>query len=104
MNIHTGDRPYTCSYCDKKFAKDSSWRRHLLIHTGVKPYVCPIEGCTQAYRDSIDLKRHKFSAHNIYTKKHVCSICSKIFSERKLLTKHLLVAHGKVNTEVNSTK
>lgn len=97
INTHTGDRPFECKVCGKAFAKSGSLRRHNLIHTGAKPYVCDIEGCSQAYRDSIDLKRHKFSAHHIYTKKHICPICSKVFPERKLLTKHTTSTHGKLD-------
>lgn len=83
--------------------KDGSLRRHHMIHTGAKPYVCQIEGCNNAYRDSIDLKRHKFSAHNIYTKKHICSICAKIFPERKLLTKHSVSVHGKIDAPIEQS-
>lgn len=103
MNAHNGERPYKCKYeeCGKTFTKDSSLRRHNMIHTGEKPYHCDIEACTATYRDSIDLKRHKFSVHKIYTKKHICSICSKVFPERKLLTKHTNVVHGKIDIAPN---
>lgn len=104
VNIHTGKRPYQCAFCEKRFSKDGSLRRHHMIHTGAKPYVCQIEGCNNAYRDSIDLKRHKFSAHNIYTKKHICSICTKIFPERKLLTKHSVSVHGKIDAPIEQSK
>lgn len=100
INTHTKAVSWPCTYCDKSFVKKTSLRRHLLIHTNTKPYVCDIDGCGQAYRESIDLKRHKFSAHKIYTKKHICSICSQVFPERKLLTKHTIHVHGKIDQTI----
>lgn len=101
INTHTKAVSYPCTYCDKSFLKKLTLRRHLYIHTNKKPYVCDIDGCGQAYRESIDLKRHKFSVHKIYTKKHICSICSQVFSERKLLTKHTINVHDKIDQTIS---
>lgn len=89
MNAHTGDKPYHCTSCDKKFGRLHILKAHQLVHTGEKPHKCTINGCDRAYAYDIDLKRHRFSAHGIYTKKHICSFCSKVFPENKLLKKHL---------------
>lgn len=102
INSHTGERPHKCEHCDKSFGKSSCLTRHLLIHSGKKPFVCTIDGCSQAYRDASDLKRHKFSVHNILTKKHVCTICEKVFSEPKLLRKHTISVHNKINLATTS--
>lgn len=84
-----GARPFVCEVCKKTFHRETLLRNHRRIHTGEKKYRCHIENCERAYMFDIDLKRHKFSAHGIYSKKHPCFICSKIFSENKLLKKHL---------------
>lgn len=109
-NTHTGLKPHHCTQCDKAFG-EFGWfvgstgfgiissvgllgrRTHLIvhmrIHSGHKPYKCSVEGCERKYAHGIDLKRHLYGAHRIYTKKFECQICSRIYSERKLLTKHM---------------
>lgn len=89
INSHTGNRPYDCKECGKKFKSGNNLRHHLLVHTGEKPCKCKIEGCSASYMYRVDLKRHLYSAHGIYTKKFECQICQKVFPENKLLRKHL---------------
>ena len=31
-----GDKPLSCSQCEKLFSSDSSFKRHILLHTGKK--------------------------------------------------------------------
>lgn len=84
-------KSYKCPSCDKMFGRRSGLDAHQLIHTGEKPNKCTIAGCDRAYMYSIDLKRHLFGAHGIYTKKHECKVCAKIFPENKLLVAHMKV-------------
>uniref|UniRef100_A0A8C2FKU2 C2H2-type domain-containing protein n=1 Tax=Cyprinus carpio TaxID=7962 RepID=A0A8C2FKU2_CYPCA len=37
---HTGDKPYKCSHCDKRFRWSDYVKRHERIHTGEQPYHC----------------------------------------------------------------
>jgi uncharacterized Zn-finger protein len=39
---HTGERPYSCCFCPKKFARSDCLIVHKRIHTGEKPYQCDI--------------------------------------------------------------
>lgn len=89
MHTHTDDRPFVCKICDKTFKQNRLLVAHTRVHTRERPYKCKEEGCDRAYINGIDLKRHRFSKHGIFTKKHTCHICSKIFPEKKLLRKHM---------------
>ena len=38
MMIHSGEKPYQCSQCDKDFNETSALIKHMRNHTGEKPY------------------------------------------------------------------
>lgn len=59
------------------------------MHTGEKPYSCSVESCDRRFSYKVDLKRHKYSTHGIYTNKYPCEICAEIFPENMLLKKHM---------------
>ena len=58
MNIHTGDRPYKCTYCDKGFKDYTGLKSHIQSHENVKQYKCDI--CEdKAFRRLADLNKHE---------------------------------------------
>jgi hypothetical protein len=39
--IHTGEKPYKCSFCDYRTNQRGNMRVHERTHTGEKPFACP---------------------------------------------------------------
>ena len=53
-------------------------------------YTCKV--CSQSFSNMDNYKKHKMSCTNI-AKKHVCTKCSKSFSQKSLLTQHFDYRH-----------
>ncbi|KAF9928607.1 zinc-finger protein [Linnemannia zychae] len=94
IQTHTGDKPYQCSTCKKRFSEANIMAQHMRIHTGEKPFKCTEPGCGRSFSISGALTIHR----RIHTgeKPFKCKFegCNKWFAESSNLTKHLRVHTG----------
>ena len=60
-SIITGEKPYACSMCPRRFAQKSHVVRHERIHTGEKPYAC--FHCGKKFVNSGAARKHERAQH-----------------------------------------
>ncbi|KAG9296380.1 hypothetical protein G9A89_014972 [Geosiphon pyriformis] len=94
IQTHTGDKPYQCTLCKKRFSEANIMTQHMRIHTGEKPYKCQVPGCNREFSISGALTIHM----RVHTgeKPFKCKYegCAKRFAESSNLTKHMRVHTG----------
>ncbi|XP_060076664.1 uncharacterized protein LOC132556298 [Ylistrum balloti] len=123
MRKHTGVTPYLCNLCGKKFTLIGSLKAHIKIHEkgGCVKIVCKIcdrvfasqnrydrhmefkhpstppvykcDACSKFFTTARSLRRHTMSFH-MNIKYHLCGVCGKSFFRKEYLTSHLAQHQG----------
>lgn len=84
--LSSGDRPYPCMYCPKRFATNSNLRQHIRTHTGERPHVCVYPGCGRGFNDATKLANHQRT--HTGERPFICPICGNDFVTRNNLKSH----------------
>ncbi|XP_043214713.1 zinc finger protein 184-like [Amphibalanus amphitrite] len=85
MSIHTQERPYRCRFCSKSFSRKYSLTVHMRCHTNERNYKCHI--CNKGFRASTYLTGH-MKIHS-GERSHACPICYKTFRMRSDMKRHI---------------
>ncbi|VDN14175.1 unnamed protein product [Dibothriocephalus latus] len=57
MRTHTGEQPYCCGQCNRRFSISSNMQRHVRnIHHLEKPFTCSF--CARSFAQRTNLDRH----------------------------------------------
>jgi len=92
MRTHTGEKPYSCLYCDYKSADSSNLKTHIKTkHSKEMPYKC--ERCFQTFAEEEELLQHAQTHEE--NKTHHCEHCDHKSSNSSDLKRHIISVHTK---------
>ena len=85
MRKHTGEKPYQCNICERRFAQPNTLVAHQRTHTGERPYKCT--QCEKTFTQSSHRLTHMKAIHSA-ERSYECETCGKTFKLKGNLNAH----------------
>ena len=82
---HSGLKPFSCAYCNKRYKTAYYLRIHQRLHTGEKPYQCEV--CLKRFHDPQNFSKHKRIHDNV--RPYQCKLCKKAYKNHNQIVSHI---------------
>ena len=92
--IHSGKKPFICTFCSKAFNEKGNLKTHERFHSDNRPFKCNL--CSKTYKTNGHLKDH-IQIQHMKIKRFQCNICEKKFGRISTLKSHLKIHSGEKN-------
>lgn len=88
---HSGERPFKCSHCEKRFFSEMHLKNHLVCHSQDRPFQCSF--CDRHFSRKRNMEEHIRSCHS-EEKPFKCDACPARFKVSQHLRIHARIHSG----------
>ena len=92
--INTGEKPYPCKECPKRFRNKQDLQKHMRTHSGERPFPC--RTCQRSFTCQSSRRKHEKlheTAGPEQNRDFACNVCGDTFESVKALRNHLARTH-----------